>query len=62
MTAKFISWILHGALCIILLATKSSSAVPLLPHVLQEVFEIASQSGKNEFRDRASVSVILNLD
>ena len=44
MTAKFISWILHTALCIVLLATNSGSAVLLLAHVLQEVFELASQT------------------
>lgn len=44
MTAKSISWILHTAPCIILLATNSGSAIHLLSHVLQEVFETASQT------------------
>lgn len=44
MTAKSISWILHTAPCIILLATNSGSAIHLLSHVLQEVFDIASQT------------------
>jgi len=44
MTAKFISWILHTALSVILLGTNSGTAIPLLPHVLQEVTEMASQT------------------
>lgn len=55
-TAKFISWILHAALCIILLATNSDSAVPLLAYVLQEVFEIASQTKWEELVQGQSFS------
>lgn len=56
MTAKFIAWILHIALCI-LVATNSGSVILLLAQEIWEVFEIASQmkvgrvSSGSEFLD-----------
>lgn len=63
MAAKCISWILHTALSIILLATNSVSLIPLLTHKLQEVFETARQTKwKDKFRDRLSILSIVNPD
>lgn len=61
MAAKCISWILHTALCIILLAINSVSLVPLLTHKLQQVFETARQKKwKSNFRDKLSIPTILH--